>query len=172
MENNQPQQPQDQPPIQTPTQTPTQTQTPHQYPKKSHKIRNTILISLGVFIAMIAIGGSIAYFSTQSTSKAANEFVDALVSGDYAKAHSYFSSSLKNAQSEQQFEDSLSLAGFDSSCKLNVEGRSTSSSTSSGSYKTITGTIDCGDKKFPTELVFISEDDKEVLVKYAIEPAN
>ncbi len=169
MENNQSQQPQAQ---STQTQFSTQPQMSYQSPQKPHKMRNILLIALGIFIIMTTTGGLIAYFSTQSTSKVADEFVEALVSGDYTKAHSYFSSSLKSMQSEQQFEDALSPAGFNSSCSLNVEGRKTSSSTSTGSKKTITGTIDCDDKKFPTELVFISEDDKEALLSYSIEPAR
>ena len=54
----------------------------YQSPQKPHKMRNILLIALGIFIIMTTTGGLIAYFSTQSTSKVADEFVEALVSGD------------------------------------------------------------------------------------------
>jgi len=136
--------------------------------KKSHKVRNIILIVVGVFVVLLAAAASFAYITTQNTSKLANEFIAAVTTKDYKRAYEFFSAELKQAQSYEAFKVSLEDAPLTKECKLNITKRASSINSSGHTKKILTGQLECPQKSYPTEMSFIDTDKGEKLLGYKI----
>jgi hypothetical protein len=137
--------------------------------KASKKAKMWSLIAIGTWavlwlgiLALIVFVG----LSTKVEQKLATSFVTDVSNGRTSEAYSQFSSALKDAQDQPTFENSFSNLNLNKSCKLDVSGLKTSSSTDLGNTTEVSGTVKCDDKTFNTVVFIYNVDGK--LVEYGI----
>lgn len=147
-------------------------QSPYNQPPVKRSKKKLTMIIVAVFVVLITIGGIVAFTSTSKSVKTANEFTAALTTKDFDTAYNFFSPELKQEQTLEQFKGIFEPAPFDSSCVLKIQTREASTSTSTGSSKKLTGSIQCGNTSYPTELTFITSNGSEKLLSYSVKAAN
>ncbi|MCA9330080.1 hypothetical protein KDA11_05500 [Candidatus Saccharibacteria bacterium] len=132
------------------------------------KTKKIVLVVIGVLLLLIVGGGLSAYLSTSKERKLASTFVSDLASGNNSSAYAQFSSALQQAQDEATFNSQVATLQLDSSCRLQISGMETSSSTDTGTVKTVTGSVKCSSKTL-TNAKFVY-DGNQKLNGYQINP--
>lgn len=155
-------------------QTVTQSVSPVEAGRKKLPKWAKILIIVGSIGLIAGIGGIIVASTVlKNNDKEVQGFLNAIYSSDYSTAYGYFSTQLKEAQSQDVFEaqvQTLKTAGVDSSCHANWTTNLVSSSTDVGNTKEVGGTIDCDKGSFSANFRLVKQSDSYKLYSYSIQP--
>lgn len=130
-----------------------------------------IVVSVGL---IAGIGGIIAANAVlKNNDKEVQGFLSSIYSSNYSDAYNYFSSQLKEVQSQDIFESqvaTLKTAGVDSTCAAHWTTNSVSSSTDTGNTKELSGTLDCDKGSFNSSFKLVKQDGSYKLYSYSIQP--
>lgn len=156
---------------QQPQEQPAPAASPSAPEKKKSPLKMILIIVGGLFVVgiiVIVLLVVLVFNAAKGVSKEADAFVADIASSNYTDAYGYFSSELKDVQSQSEFESQAGTLNLDSGCALKVD--SAEASTSGGqTAKKVTGKVNCSDKSYDASFTFVKVGDDYKLYSYQIQ---
>lgn len=129
-----------------------------------------VLIGVGAIVGLLVVVIIAVVSTTGKERDLATEFVADISNNRIGEAYSQYSDALKDVQDQETLAAQVDTLKLDSSCKLEISGLESGTSTDFGTVKKITGKVKCDSKTIDSAEFTYNGDGK--LVGFGIEQAS